>query len=109
MDILTNLVKVKNIHGTSKERYSKSYPKEYRSWIDYWEENCLLSFMLDKCANTACSGEQEVGAHVIKEGTENDRSWYIVPLCKKCNHPSNEKKFTVDKEFLVPVSEKDVK
>lgn len=64
-------------------------------------------FLLDKCACKKCKGEKEVGAHVIKEGAEDNKKWYIVPLCKKCNHPSNEKYFNVDEGYLVPVSEED--
>lgn len=99
------MVKVKNIHGTSKEKYAKSYPNKYKSWLDYWNDKCQYS--LDKCANLNCKCDKEVGTHVIKEGSENDRSWYIVPLCKKCNHPSNEKYFNVNEKYLVPVSSAD--
>lgn len=101
------MVNVKNIHGTSKERYTKSYPREYNSWIDYWKDKCEYpcpSF----CANSECLNNVEVGAHVIKEGCENDRKWYIVPLCKKCNNPNNETYFEVDEDYLVPVSEKNI-
>ncbi len=96
-------VNVKNIHGTSKERYANSYPKEYNSWIDYWDDKC--SYSLHKCA--CCGGRKEVGGHVIKEKCENDRKWYIVPLCNKCNASSNEKYFEVDEGYLVPVSDQD--
>lgn len=100
-------VKVKNIHNTSKKRYSKSYPKGYSSWIDYWEKKCIDSRLLLNCANIDCENPYKVGAHVIKEISENDRNWYIVPLCKTCNHPDNDKYFKVNERFLVPVSEKD--
>lgn len=62
------MIKVKNIHGTSKEKYAKSYPKKYKSQIDYWEDKCNYSSLLDKCANENCNGKKEVGAHIIKEG-----------------------------------------
>lgn len=51
--------------------------------------------------------KKEVGGHVIKEKCENDRKWYIIPLCKECNSPSNEKYFSVDEDYLVPVSNDD--
>lgn len=102
------MVKVKNIHNTSKERYAESYPKQYKSWINYWEHKCPYSFLLDKCANENCNGRKEDGAHVIKEGSEKDRKWYIVPLCKKCNNPNNKSYFEVDEDYLVPVSEKNI-
>lgn len=101
---MINYVKVKNIHGTSKERYAESYPKEYNSWIDYWKNKCDYSCP-SFCTNNECTNDVKVGAHVIKEKCENDRRWYIVPLCNKCNHPNNEDFFEVDEDYLVPVSE----
>lgn len=100
------MVKIKNINGTSKEKYAKSYPKEYKSWLDYWDDKCWYQRPY-LCANENCINDVEVGAHVIKESSENDRSWYIIPLCKKCNHPSNKDYFKVDEDYLVPVSDED--
>lgn len=67
------------------------------------EDKCRYSF--NECA--CCGGKKEVGGHVIKEKCENDRKWYIIPLCKECNSPSNEKYFSVDEDYLVPVSNDD--
>lgn len=36
------MVEVKNINGTSKDRYSNS--KGFSSWITYWENKSLLPF-----------------------------------------------------------------
>lgn len=101
------MVKVKNIHGTSKERYAKSYPQNYKSWLDYWNDKCIYNSLVTNCQ--CCGGKKEVGGHVIKEKCENDKKWYIIPLCRQCNSPSNENYFFVDEDFLVPVSEKNIK
>lgn len=100
------MIKVKNINGTSKEKYAKSYPAKYKSWLDYWDDKsgCHRPYY---CANDNCLNKVEVGAHVIKESSEKDRSWYIIPLCKECNNPSNKEYFEVNEDYLVSVSDKD--
>lgn len=49
------MVEVKNINGTSKDRYSN--PKGYSSWITYWENKSLLPFptycQCEECYNRA--------------------------------------------------------
>ena len=67
------MVEVKNLNGTSKERYSK--PKGYSSWLKYWEAESIFSIP-NKCACDGCSNEVNVGAHVKK--TTNDNKWYVV-------------------------------
>lgn len=96
------MIKVKNIHGTSKERYSTP-PHGYSSWIDYWKKKSGFYFP-DYCTCEDCLNKAEVGAHVIKVNSDN-RKWYIVPLCSSCNH--KETSFNVDEDFLVPVSDGD--
>lgn len=45
-----------------------------------------------------------VGAHVIKsEG--DDKSWYICPLCSKCNSDDNHDDMTVNEIDLAPYNE----
>ena len=41
------MVEVKNLNGTSKERYSK--PKGYSSWLECWEAESIFSIP-NKCA-----------------------------------------------------------
>lgn len=57
------MVEVKNLNGTSKERYSK--PKGYSSWLECWEAESIFSIP-NKCAWDGCSNEIKVGAHVRK-------------------------------------------
>lgn len=91
------MVEVKNLNGTSKEKYSK--PKGYSSWLEYWEAESIFSIS-NKCACDGCSNEAKVGAHVIK--TNEDNKWYVVPLCYKCNKKSEA--FKVDENLLVRVN-----
>ena len=91
------MVKVKNINGTSKDRYSN--PKGYSSWLDYWENNSIF-VTLDKCACIGCSNKAKVGAHVRK--TNGDNKWYIVPLCYECN--KNTEPFNVNEDYLVELN-----
>ncbi len=87
-------IKVKNLNGTSDNRV----PFSYSSWLDYWEKKAQRR--AGKCGH--CDSKAIVGAHVQKAGNL-DRSWYIVPLCYKCNCKSSSEEFVVDEE-LVPVN-----
>lgn len=94
------MVEVKNINGTSKDRYSN--PKGCSSWITYWENKSLLPFPTC-CQCEECYNHAKVGAHVRK--TNRDNKWYIVPLCYECN--KNTEPFNVDEDYLVEVNNKD--
>lgn len=86
-------IKVKNVNGSSRW----DAPEGYASWIDYW---CKHKGLIIDCCATDCNGEAEVGAHVVKaEG--DDKSVYIVPLCKGCNKRTDE--FMVHENLLLPV------
>lgn len=91
------MVEVKNINGTSKNRYSN--PKEGSSWADYWKKR-FNSLLLPLCACNECINNAEVGAHVRK--THGDNKWYIVPLCYECNKKTEP--FFVDEDYLVEVN-----
>ena len=90
---------VHNIKGTSNRA-----PKEFDSWIDFWEQH--INQKAEKCSSIYCldSTDDLVGAHVQKADKNDEKSWYIIPLCKACNHPSNTKTMLVSDEFLVPVN-----
>ncbi len=70
-------MKVTNINGTSPNVC------ECGSWIQHWKNFSGQSVPLF-CPEKDCRQKPEVGAHVQKDGS-NDRGWYIVPLCTKCN------------------------
>ncbi len=88
------LVKVKNLHGTNDN------DPPVGSWKLFWEMKTGRKFSI--CSNVLCNEEATDGGHVIKVDSY-DRSWYIVPLCKKCNNPDNRQQFTVDSKDLVKV------
>ena len=70
-------MKVKNINGTSDSTCKCA------SWLDHWKKFSSQTLPA-YCAEKACRGKPEVGAHVQKDSS-SDNSWYIVPLCKEHN------------------------
>lgn len=73
--------KIHNLH--TKKRPA---PSGYSSWINYWEKT--TGQKATACHNINCVGsslcEDLDGAHVQRD-TPNDKRWWIVPLCHKCN------------------------
>ena len=52
------------------------------NWIRFWEDATGLKAC--QCHKVGCNAPAEDGAHVqLVNG--NDKKWYIVPLCHKCN------------------------
>lgn len=69
-------MKVNNINGTS------DYKCNCASWLAHWEKFSGLS--IDYCPAKGCLEKELVGAHVQKD-SDTDKSWYIIPLCRKHN------------------------
>lgn len=94
-------VRVKNVNGSSK--VSPNPPLGYTSWIEYWMNNTNLfvdkSIKCQRCKKLTSVKDLE-GGHVQKV-LSSDKKWYIVPLCKSCNH--REGIFEIDEDFLVNV------
>jgi hypothetical protein len=67
---------VRNLNGTSD---SSKCP--CGSWLKHWERYNEGSTMF--CAELTCTESAEVGAHVQK--IDEEKNWYIVPLCEKHN------------------------
>lgn len=87
---------VRNINGSS--RFPNAYGR--LPWIKYWES--VSGEKATKCMASDCGGNHVEldGAHVQKAyGT--DGRWYIVPLCKACNHRTDI--FFVPTDMMVPV------
>ena len=87
-----NIVLVKNIdHGTD----------DNTDYVGAWEgiKGSALG-----CSNLDCSNEDDnpalVGGHVKKVDTD-DNSWYITPLCHKCNAATNKDTMRVYEDRLV--------
>jgi hypothetical protein len=70
-------MKLNNINGTSANTCGCG------SWLEHWKKYSGQS-LPNYCPDSTCVGKPEVGAHVQKDSSF-DRSWYIVPLCTKCN------------------------
>ena len=62
------------------------------NWIRYWEN--AVGQKAGKCHRVGCNKDATDGAHVILVG-EDDRSWYIVPLCHECNCQHGETFYVV--------------
>lgn len=87
--------KVKNLNDTFDR-----IPSTGNSWRQFWEDKSGKKF--DKCGRRGCTEKATDGAHVQKADSD-DRHWYIVPLCHKCNMKPSSEEFYVDEEDLVPV------
>ena len=97
VDRLKRTVYVKNLnHGTD----------ENTNYIRQWET--YKGHKATRCANYDCRNENKnpalVGAHVIKSEGE-DKSWYICPLCSKCNSDDNHDDMMVNEIDLAPYNE----
>ena len=90
-------VTVKNIHSGDR-----TPPSGYSSWLNYWKaQKNYSSAHTVYCANLDCKQEAKHGGHV-KRVYSTDNSWYIVPLCVRCNE-DKDKIFEVDSNSMVSV------
>lgn len=87
--------RVKNINGSSDNKP----PKGFGNWIDAWRY--FMGYNDVDCACRGCGEKATDGAHVKKEGTE-DNCWYIVPLCHK--HNMKNSIIEVDEDMLIPAN-----
>lgn len=90
-------ISVKNLHEGSPKPITKGCD----SWKEYWEHETGRKF--SDCSCYGCGNKAEHGSHVIKTNSD-DKKWYIVPLCAKCNNHYNEDAFKVRKIDLVPLN-----
>lgn len=88
-------IKVKNKNGTG----DKNPPSGYTSWLDFWERK--KGKKADQCENMSCSGNPDVGGHVIKSGEGGKE--YILPLCYSCNNKPDGEEFDAWDTDLISV------
>jgi hypothetical protein len=89
-------MKVKNINGTSDS------PKcPCGTWLRHWEQ--YSGKTAGCCVESSCLKMAEVGAHVQIKNSE-DRSWYIVPLCRGHNNQYGQELDIMDDTELVPAT-----
>ncbi len=53
------------------------------------------------CARMGCRGAAEVGAHVKFVDRRHGRGSWIAPLCRGCNHPSNQSAMYLDRRPIL--------
>ena len=69
------------------------------SWLGMWREETKLQ------RKTCCLQRGSGGGHVIIVDRRSDNSWWIAPICRGCNHYSNEREMFIDgRVTLVAVS-----
>lgn len=86
---------VKNLNGTSDS------PKcPCGVWLKHWERYSGRTAGL--CAEHTCKESATVGAHVQKDS--GDKSWYVIPLCRKHNNQFGQDLNIMDSTNLVPVT-----
>jgi hypothetical protein len=89
-------MKVRNINGTSDNPNCPC-----GSWLKHWVRYSGNNDPF--CAATSCLELPTDGAHVQKMD-KDDRSWYIVPLCKKHNGLHGQELDIENNVPLVPVT-----
>ncbi len=89
------IVEVKNLNNTG-DNYP---PSGFDSWLDWWKVK--KGRIAKNCANINCNFIPEVGAHV--KYYNDDKQWFITPLCKKCNNISSDLGFFVSSNDLQPI------
>lgn len=92
-------MRVHNINGTSQRDCGCG------SWLNHWKN--FSGQQLSKwCSETNCIHQPEVGAHVQKDSNE-DKGWYIVPLCKDHNAKTGDSIEIVSSVRLVSANKKE--
>ena len=89
---------VKNLHGTSKDRYA----------IDGLHAKFIAKGGTDSttCQVKGCSNPGGATAHVIKTDGRRDGDWWLCWVCKAHNHPNNDEPYALRKNArLVSVRE----
>lgn len=89
-------MKVTNVNGTSANTCKCG------SWLKHWRRYSGEALPSD-CPVTGCWRPPEVGAHVQKENSYDDR-WYIVPLCIDHNNGKGKTLSISDSVALVPAN-----
>jgi hypothetical protein len=91
-------IKARNINGTSSNTCTCG------SWLEHWKKfsNGAISY----CSEQGCAMVDLVGAHVMK-ADENDKKWYIIPLCSYHNRQKGHDIDVVVTTEFVPADTKE--
>lgn len=81
-------MKVKNQNGTATKSCRCG------SWKEHWAR-CAGTVFPKECKAYGCTNSAEVGAHVMKHASVDNKS-YIVPFCRACNNISSSEVITLN-------------
>ena len=96
--------KIKNINGTSGERYANSGSRTGESWLQKWRQTTGSN--RSTCCVQDCSRSDLVGGHVIKCDGRSSNEWWLAPICNLHNNHNNTSEMWVDRRItLVSVRE----
>jgi len=76
-------MKIKNLNNTTDNDC------KCNSWLDHWLKFSDKSSLPKSCGIGGCSAKPDVGAHVKKVDSV-DNKWYILPVCYSHNARKNE-------------------
>ena len=90
-------MKVENLENTA----DRTPPQGYSSFKSFYVAK--KGFWPPECSCFGCNEKPDVGAHVKKVGTY-DNKWYIAPLCYYHNNQFGEE-IEVCEGWLLPINE----
>ena len=90
---------VRNINGTSGERYAKSASKTGASWLAVWRE--ASGSDRTTCCVLECGRTDLVGGHVMKVDGRSSNEWWLAPICKGHNHHTNTAEMYLDERVTL--------
>jgi len=94
MCITSGIITVEDQNGWKNKGGTSFRPNcKCGSWRNHWEIFSGKNLSLQKCSSLGCSNSAEQAAHVFC--SEEGMFEWLVPLCKSCNHPSNEDFFSL--------------
>jgi hypothetical protein len=82
----------KNIRGTGDNKP----PEGCTNYLEFYEKESGHTTKI--CKVKGCTNGVEMGAHVkkVKLRSNQDNSWYVIPMCKACNKRDDEFELNVD-------------
>ena len=89
----TNLF-VRNINGTSGERYRNSGSKTAASWLQVWRDKTGSG--RETCCVLKCTRTDLVGGHVMIVDGRSSNEWWLAPICNDHNNFSNTDPMALD-------------
>lgn len=99
MATMNSHFKVRNINGTSGDRYAKSSSKTGSSWLAVWRRETGSSRA--QCCVLDCSRTDLVGGHVMKVDGRSSNEWWLAPICNSHNNHSNTKEMFIDSRITL--------